>query len=514
MAAPSAPRGPPLRLAARRPGFPRVLIAARRGSRRPRSPRRRFGRSARPDVENASNLTVTTADVEGTVDPKGQSTNWHFEYITEAGYAENLQNSYPGFLVALSGASGSTSVAKTVTGQLTGLQANTTYHLRLLAENTDGQSEAVAASTFTTAPAAPLVTTYAPEPIGAETASLDGVVDPRNAPTTYWFEWGTEDCEVSSAIRPLLLPPASTRSSRSTSPPTKMGRGMESQLRRPDHARLPGEPDRSGGSGSARRALDDRTGQRFGHRCVGLLGISHHLHRRPREHQCQTGDCGQRGQPAPRQHRLEYRPPGGYRTSPKHVIHSLTDLQPETIYHFRLVAENPSGTIETPDREFTTATDAEPDCPNQGMPGTNSLPDCRAYELVSPPSGQNGADVQAESQLPTPPSLETASLTSPAPASATSGARRLPPNTSLVALALSGTNGWSSHNVSPFVTAPDVIAIVNGNLPGFEAFTPDLTGAIYDSWSTLVGHPDPKVSEVTNLYRLDDLDRRTPRPSS
>jgi NHL repeat len=59
---------------------------------------------------------------------------------------------------------------------------------------------------------------------------------------------------------------------------------------------------------------------------------------------------------------------GGFRP----VAQSVTGLQPSTVYHFRLVATNATGTTTGPDRTFVTF-----------APGAK-LPDSRAYELVSP----------------------------------------------------------------------------------------------------------------------------------
>ncbi len=461
-------------------------------------------------IENATNPTVSTADLEGTVDPKGQSTTWRFQYIDGVHYAENLQSSYPPFLSALNGPSGTTSVAKTVTGQLTGLQANTTYHVRLLAENLDGQSEAAAAGTFTTAQAAPLVNTYPSEPVGSETAALDGVVAPRNEATTYWFEWGTEDCEFSAC---------------QSTPHAPAGFNEIQQINLPGGENGEGEWNLTFEGQTTSNLQTNPTGAAVQLALEGLSTIG-------------TGNVSVTGAsssyeylitftgaladtdveqvttangPNPMPGNLGVRTvlQGGYRTSPKHVSHSLTNLEPETTYHFRLVAENSIGTTETPDREFTT-TDTEPVCPNQGMPGTNLLPDCRAYEMVSPPSGKDGADVQAESHL----TFSSASGNGVAYATSAGFGDVQGTTTSGQYLArrtgIPGTNGWSSHSVSPPVIAPDAIAASNGNLPVFAAFNSDLTGAIYRSWSTLSKYPDTKVAEVANLYRLEDLDAADP----
>ncbi len=68
---------------------------------------------------------------------------------------------------------------------------------------------------------------------------------------------------------------------------------------------------------------------------------------------------------------------------------SASGLAPGTTYHYRVVATNelaPEG-VAGPDQTFTTLTAAQAACPNEQMRGgfSGKLPDCRAYELVTPP---------------------------------------------------------------------------------------------------------------------------------
>ena len=68
----------------------------------------------------------------------------------------------------------------------------------------------------------------------------------------------------------------------------------------------------------------------------------------------------------------------------------LFGLAQGTAYHYRFVATNAWGTASGEDRRFTTLTEGgSGSCPNvQFRNGTSSsLPDCRAYELVTPSTG-------------------------------------------------------------------------------------------------------------------------------
>jgi hypothetical protein len=130
-------------------------------------------------IESASEVGVTAAKVEGTIDPQGQPSTYRFQYISEAQFQQNLANFLPGFEGAATGIEAGTETAETVSGELTGLTAGTTYHLRLQAENGDGQQNAVAA-TFTTQNAT--APTVAVEPAGGVTftkAHIAGTIDPE-----------------------------------------------------------------------------------------------------------------------------------------------------------------------------------------------------------------------------------------------------------------------------------------------------------------------------------------------
>jgi NHL repeat len=74
--------------------------------------------------------------------------------------------------------------------------------------------------------------------------------------------------------------------------------------------------------------------------------------------------------------------------TPSTVWAAASGLATGATYHYRVVATNELGTVEGADQTFTTETSAQASCPNEQMREGFSarLPDCRAYELVTPPT--------------------------------------------------------------------------------------------------------------------------------
>jgi sugar lactone lactonase YvrE len=81
-------------------------------------------------------------------------------------------------------------------------------------------------------------------------------------------------------------------------------------------------------------------------------------------------------------------------TAPVAVEVPIVGLTPGATYHFRLVAENDDMTVASEDGSFTTLPKPAPQsCPNETLRLENNsagLPDCRAYELVTPADMHGG----------------------------------------------------------------------------------------------------------------------------
>lgn len=88
-------------------------------------------------------------------------------------------------------------------------------------------------------------------------------------------------------------------------------------------------------------------------------------------------------------------------TLPGQVSQQLFGLSPNTVYHYRLVAQNSSGVENGPDRVFKTypptpgGTDPCGNALARKQTGARALLDCRAYELVSA-ARSGGHDVESD----------------------------------------------------------------------------------------------------------------------
>jgi hypothetical protein len=128
------------------------------------------------------------------VNPHGQATRYRFEYGTTASYGSFSP-------ATLTNLGYNDELAHTVSADLTGLSAGTTYHYRLVADNCNGCAGGTSVTgdrSFATAgappppppPPAPTVSTTDVTSFGQTTATLPGSVNPRGQATTYRFEYG------------------------------------------------------------------------------------------------------------------------------------------------------------------------------------------------------------------------------------------------------------------------------------------------------------------------------------
>jgi hypothetical protein len=352
------------------------------------------------DIQEAS-VTLT-----GSIEPTtGLEASCQFRYGTSASYGSTAPCVPAGPFSSLTA----------VTADLGGLQPGTTYHYRLEGTTSNGTTPG-ADATFTTLEKVVSPPTVSIEPvsvigIGEHSATFDGEVNPNEAPTTYHFEYSSD------GVNWTALAEESAGDGSSEVPVTQIVTGLTGLTTY--YVRLVAENScEHGVTGCAASTSTEETFatlagppkvSRTGATDITAGEATLHATIDP-ENQLATT------------YRFEYGPTAAYGTTvpvgegqvagrtPTQVSQTIAGLSPNTTYHFRVLASNGVGApTATPDQTFTTfsSAGAPGGCPNEqvreesavnpetGSPFSMQLPECRAYELVSPPL-KNGAPLSSE----------------------------------------------------------------------------------------------------------------------
>jgi hypothetical protein len=134
----------------------------------------------------ANPVSATGATLNGTVDPQGSDTTYHFDYGLDTTY---------GSVSTPNGVIGASQGAQGVNSIITGLAPNTVYHFRVVADNGTGGAQAGADQTLITGPAAAAGATS----ITAVRATLTGVVNSHGGSARYHFEYSATGTSATTA---------------------------------------------------------------------------------------------------------------------------------------------------------------------------------------------------------------------------------------------------------------------------------------------------------------------------
>jgi hypothetical protein len=318
----------------------------------------------------ATAITGAKAILNGVVSPEGEVVSeCKFEYGTTTAYGKE---------VPCEGAIPVDEGEHSVTAALVHLVPNgTTYHFRLVVERPSGTSQGPDRSFVTTE----TVITLAASAAGPSTATIKGTVNPEGTPLTECkFEYGPTNAYGSSE-------------SCAESPAT-IGEGNSPVS---VHADLSGLA--VGATYHYRLVATNADGTAQGKdRRLGLPLIEDQQVQGVTETEAElVATINPNGLPAT--YHLEYGTTASYGQSTAetgvgsdeegHALASpLAGLAPDTTYHWRTVADGADGVSKGADRTFTTFATFSPEtnCPNQAFRtgASAALPDCRAYEMVSP----------------------------------------------------------------------------------------------------------------------------------
>jgi DNA-binding beta-propeller fold protein YncE len=179
----------------------------------------------------------------------------------------------------------------------------------------------------------------------------------------------------------------------------------------------------------------------------------------------------------------------------------LTGLEPDTTYHYRFVAQSSGGgpTLgpERTIRTFPLAASANTECPNQALriDASAKLPDCRAFEMVSPVEKTN--DVESAGLDQTTPDGEKLTYST---AFAAFADPQSAPAVSQYVATRDPVAGWSSRSITPPRGSESFYFPPLANW--FKAFSPDLCQAWFLQDTDLALAPGAPAG-FPNLYKLD-----------
>jgi hypothetical protein len=415
-------------------------------------------------LEAPSDITPSAMTLHGTVNPNGteplEDTSAFFEYSTDGGqHWTSTPEQHIG--------TGTADVP--VEATISGFIPSTAINVHIVAVDAGGLESpacgtvgATVCGEFLTAGEAPEVTTDPAQDITPNHAALTGRLNPHNAPTHVWFEYGTTETYGSYAI---FFPP-------------------EPRF----HPPKPGETEEEA-KAKYRAELEAWELE------VEALEAN-----------------------AATEHGIPFEAPRVLANNINAVAINIYGLQPATTYHFRIAAENGTGgEIHGADQVFETTTPPEPSCANEARrteQHSTYLGDCRAYELVSPPE-KSGADVLIDSARTRAAAAETPDLPMAATFASLSafgdqGGTGVANEYMSIRDGTPGTSGWATHGIFPALRPVGFGGVLHGGDPLWLGLSPQLNSGVFRSPNPLTNAPD--VENIINLYRRTDL--REPGPGT
>jgi hypothetical protein len=317
--------------------------------------------------ERAAGTGMISGTLSGTINPEGEAT-YHFEYRETGGTAPFVSTP----VEPISGTS-PTEVHAAVK-----LAPATAYEFRLVGASKSHEGARSYGLTATSKPTPPAVTGVltgeTPTGVTSSGATLTGSLSPQGIETTYRFEYGetigygaSTPTTTTSSTKPVAVEQAITG--------LTSGRTYHFRIAATNEFGTTYGDDHSFTTTSAGAPLILSESGVIQTPSSATLSAKIDPAGEPASYRFEYGESATYGQTTPE---AEVPVSGS-------VSAELNGLKPATTYHFRAVAKNGKGETEGADVTFTTSTPT-------AEPGP-TLPDKRAYELVTPPN-KSGAYVE------------------------------------------------------------------------------------------------------------------------
>jgi DNA-binding beta-propeller fold protein YncE len=440
----------------------------------------------------AEDLTSNSAKLTGSLEPDGTDAHYYFQYGTSSAYGSvspEVDAGSGGAKCTPPGGVECSPVAAETT--LSGLQANTIYHYRLVGVDSFGTTYGNDRSLLTPGPpviAGESAEVRSSEKAGQTIAKLLASVNPDGRETTYSFEYG----ETKSYGTSVPTPPGVVGVGQVAAELTGLKIGTTYHYRviaSNEYGTVVG-PDQTfttvpavlvEGSVSDVTATSATLGAQ-----INPLGSDTHYYFQYGTASCATGPASCVSVPAPPGTDI-----GGGEALLGVSVH-LQNLTSTTTYHFRVVAANALGeTVEAPDQTFTTQTVS-----------AFALPDGRQWEMVSPPHKRGAlieflGGISGAIQAAVDGSAFTYIANGPTEAEPQGYANELQ------VLSTRGPEGWSSRDIAIAHEGATGKAVASGVGSEYQFFSEDLSLGVVLPLGGFDPAVSPEASEQTPYLRTD-----------
>jgi phosphodiesterase/alkaline phosphatase D-like protein len=293
-------------------------------------------------TEPATAVAQTTATLNATVDPEDEAvSDCHFEYGTSEAYGSSAPCSpSPGGGIS----------AVSVSASVTGLSSSTAYHYRVVATNPTGTSNSSDGTFTTPASQPPAVTTEPASAVAQTSATLNATVDPEDETVTdCHFEYGTSESYGSSA--PCSPSPGGGTGTVAVSASLT---GLSSGTTYHYRVTATNATGTSHSSDGTFTTASSQPPAVVTEPASPVTQSTATLNATVDPEDETVSDCHFEYGTSESYGSVPCSPSPGGGTSAVAVSAHIEGLTPETTYHFRVVATNPTGTSTGADRSFTT----------------------------------------------------------------------------------------------------------------------------------------------------------------